>query len=150
MLMNTPSLKTVMTALVLVSISANAKSACPILVTSAAGKVYPEAKLSSCLEEKDHGKSQFEVKLRTKDARKIEMDMDSSGSILLTEEIVSVDSVSVEAKAAFAAKYSNEKINGVERQTKPDGSVTYELAFKQKGKRHEATFRKNGEFVELE
>ncbi len=53
--------------------------------------------------------------------------------------------------AAFEAKYPKTKASKAEKQTKADGTVTYEIAFKDaKGKKHEATFKEDGTFVEEE
>jgi hypothetical protein len=137
-------------AAMLATTQVQAKTKCPEPVSAAAVKAYPDARISGCKREVDSGKVQFEVKLDSKANGKVELDIDTTGSILLTEQIVPTDSVSQEALTAFKAKYPDAKISRAEKQTKADGSVTYELAFKEKGKKHEATFRGNGDFVELE
>lgn len=137
-------------AAMLMTAQAHAKTKCPEPVSAAALKAYPDSKVSACKREVDSGKVQFEVKLDSKADGKVELDIDTTGSILLTEQIVPTDSVSQEALSAFKAKYPDAKISRSEKQTKADGSITYELAFKEKNKKHEATFRQNGEFVEQE
>ena len=129
---------------------AHAMSKCPESVSGAAKQAYPDSKVSSCKLEKAEGKIQYEVKLVSKSAGKVELDIDSTGSILLTERIVPADSVAPAVMTAFKAKYPDSKLDRAEMQTKADGSVDYELAFKVKRKKHEATFRQDGEFVEEE
>jgi uncharacterized membrane protein YkoI len=129
---------------------AQAKSNCPAAVTAAVAKAYPDARTSSCKEEKEEGKTQYEVKIDTKDARKLELDVSPDGSILQTEEKVGVDTLPKAVQAAFEAKYPKVKGSKADKQTKADGKVTYELAFEDKGKKHEATFADDGTFVEEE
>ncbi len=137
-------------AILFIAIGTQAKPSCPTAITTSAESAYPGSKVSSCKKEKEDGKIQYQVDLKTKDSRKLDIDMDTTGTILLTEEIVPNDSVSQEAQTAFAAKYPKSKITKAERQTKADGAVTYELSFKEKGKKKEATFQQNGTFVEIE
>ena len=138
-----------MTGLILTA-QVHAKSKCPEAISGAVQTAYPESKISSCKQEKEDGKIQFVVSLASKTAGNVELDLDTTGSILLTEQIVPVDSVSKGAMSGFKSKYPGVKISRAEKQTKPDGSVTYELSFQDKNKKHDATFRQNGEFVELE
>ncbi len=128
-----------------------AKPGCPPPVKDAAQKAYPSSKVTACKEEKEKGKVQYEVKLETKKAKKLELDISPEGAVLLTEEEVATGSVPKAVTAAFEAKYPKTKASKAEKQTKADGSVTYEVAFKDaKGKRHEATFKEDGTFVEEE
>jgi len=128
-----------------------AKPACPPAVTDAAQKAYPSSKVTACKQEKDKGKIQYEVKLETKEAKKLELDISPEGSILLTEEVIAVSSTPQAVLKAFAAKYPQAKAASVDKQTHPDGTVTYEVAWKDaKGKHHEATFKDDGTFVEEE
>lgn len=126
----------------------NAK--CPATVLAAVEKAYPESKVSSCMREKEKGQYQYEVKLETKDEKNLEIDASPEGSILLVEENVALDSVPKAVISAFEAKYPKTQANRSEKQTKAGGAVTYELAFKYKGKGHEATFSKDGTFIEVE
>jgi hypothetical protein len=126
-------------------------AACPAAVKDAALKAYPSAKVTACKEEKDKGKVQYEVKLETKEAKKLELDISPEGAILLTEEPAALDLVPKAVTAAFQAKYPKMKASYAAKQTKPDGTITYELAWKDaKSKRHEATFKEDGTFVEEE
>ena len=137
-------------AVLVVSSAAWASAGCPANVTDAAVKAFPGAKVTSCKQEKEHGKVQFEVKLDTKDAKKMELDISPEGSVLLTEEKVPVETVPPVVMTAFGAKYPKAKAEHAEKQTKPDGTITYELAWTDKGKRHEATFGDDGKFVDEE
>ncbi|HEV7516267.1 MAG TPA: PepSY-like domain-containing protein [Thermoanaerobaculia bacterium] len=138
-------------ALLLAPGLAVAKTDCPAAVTDAAQKAYPAAKVTACKQEKEKGKVQYEVKLETQEAKKLELDISPEGSILLTEEAVAVDSVPKSVMAAFEAKYPKMKAAKADKQTQADGTVGYEIAFKDaKGKKHEATFKEDGTFVEEE
>jgi hypothetical protein len=128
-----------------------AKTDCPPPVKNAAQKAYPSSKVTACKQENEKGKVQYEVKLETKEAKKLELDVSPEGSVLLTEEKIATASVPKGVLAAFDAKYPKTKAATAEKQTKADGTVTYELAFKDaKGKKHEATFKEDGTFVEEE
>lgn len=129
---------------------AYAKSTCPASVTGGVQKAYPESKTKSCKQEKVEGKIQYEAVIKTKDARKIEIDLSPDGAILLTEEKVPMESLPAAVTTAFETKYPKDKILGAEKQAKTDGDVTFELAFKDNGKKHQATFKDDGTFVELE
>ncbi|HEV3075805.1 MAG TPA: PepSY-like domain-containing protein [Thermoanaerobaculia bacterium] len=126
-------------------------AACPAAVKDAALKAYPSAKVTACKEEKEKGKVQYEVKLETKEAKKLELDISPEGAVLLTEETAALDLVPQAVTAAFAAKYPKMKATRAAKQTRPDGTITYELAWRDaQGKRHEATFKDDGTFVEEE
>ncbi|HEY0511442.1 MAG TPA: PepSY-like domain-containing protein [Thermoanaerobaculia bacterium] len=128
-----------------------AKADCPSAVKEAVLKAHPGAKVTGCKEEKEKGKTQYEVKLATKENQKLEMDISPDGAVLVTEEVVPESSVPPAVMKAFGAKYSKMKAARAEKQTKADGTVTYEIAFKDaKGKKHEATFKEDGTFVEEE
>jgi hypothetical protein len=131
--------------------TAAAKTDCPSVVKDAAEKAYPSSKTTGCKQENEKGKVQYEVKLVTKEAKKLELDISPEGSVLLTEEVVAMDSVPKGVMSAFDTKYPKMKAARAEKQTKADGTVTYEIAWKDaKGKKHEATFKEDGSFVEEE
>ncbi|MDB4966154.1 MAG: hypothetical protein JWN44_1843 [Myxococcales bacterium] len=134
----------------LVGSSAWAKADCPANVTSAALKSHPTAKVTSCKQEKQKGKVQYEVVLESADAKKLELDLTPDGVVLLTEEAVPVESLPKGVMSGFAAKYPKAKAERAEKQTKADGAVSYEVAFHDNGKKHEATFAEDGKFVEEE
>lgn len=123
---------------------------CPSAVTSAALEHHAGATVSACKKENEHGKAQYDVKLLTKDGRKVELDISAAGEILLSEEPVSVDDLPQAVTAAFHAKYSGAKPTRAEKQTAADGKVTYEVAFALGAKKREATFAADGSFVEEE
>jgi hypothetical protein len=128
-----------------------AETDCPSAVKDAAQKAYPGSRVTSCKQEKEKGKVQYEVKLATKGEQKLELDISPEGSVLLTEEVVATGSVPKGVMSAFGAKYPKMKADRAEKQTTADGTVTYEIAFKDaKGKKHEATFKEDGTFVEEE
>jgi hypothetical protein len=130
---------------------AMAKIDCPTAVNDAAQKAYPSAKVTACKQETEKGKVQYEVKLVTKEAKKLELDISPEGSILLTEEAIATGAVPKEVLTAFEAKYPKMKAAKANKQTHADGTVTYEVAFKDaKAKKHEATFKEDGTFVEEE
>ena len=107
--------------------------------------------MTACKEEKAKGKVQYEVKLETKEASKLELDISPEGAVLQTEEPAALDLVPKAVTAAFAAKYPKMKATRAAKQTKADGAITYELAFRDaQGKGHEATFKDDGTFVEEE
>ena len=123
---------------------------CPGAVTAAVQKAHPGATVSSCKKEDEHGKQQYEVKLMAKDGRKLELDVDPAGAILLTEESVAVSSVPQVVIAALGAKYTAAKPTRAEKQTAADGTISYELAFTTGGKKKESTFKADGSLVEEE
>jgi hypothetical protein len=128
-----------------------AKTDCPSAVKGAVEKAYPNSKVTGCKQENEKGKVQYEVKLKTKEEQALELDVSPEGSVLLTEQVVAESSVPQAVMTAFGAKYPKMKAARAEKQTKADGAVTYEIAFKDaKGKKHEATFKEDGTFVEQE
>lgn len=130
---------------------AAAQPACPSPVKEAVQKAYSSSRMTGCKQEKEKGKLQYEVKIMTKEETHLELDVTPDGSILQTEQVVAANSVPQGVMAAFGAKYPKTKPARAEKQTKADGTVTYELAYKDaKGKKHEATFKEDGTFVEQE
>lgn len=123
---------------------------CPAAVKSAAVKAHPDASVTACKLEKEHGKTQYEVKLTGKAGEKLELDVSPDGNILLTEEYVDVKSVPPAVMDAFHGKYAGATLTRAEKQTAADGKVAYELAFAASGKKKEATFTSDGGFVEEE
>ena len=53
-------------------------------------------------------------------------------------------------RSAFKAKYPTMKIARAQKQTKADGTISYELGFVDKIKNREATFSGEGVFTEEE
>lgn len=126
-----------------------AKPSCPDSVADAVAKAHPGARVLSCRKETENGQPQYEVKLKSERGR-LELDVSPAGAIIQTEEKVPLSSVPASVLSAFAARYPKAKPTRAEKQTKADGKVTYELAFRRAGKRLEVTFDEAGKFVELE
>ncbi len=129
--------------------TALAAKPCPAVVDQAVRRLYPKAQVNSCKPEKDNGVVQYEVRL-TSDASKLELDLASDGSLLQTEERVSLAAVPDAVRSAFGTKYSGKKILAAEKQVKADGKTSFELAFSRAHAKHEATFTSEGKFVEEE
>jgi uncharacterized membrane protein YkoI len=131
-------------------LSAHANDSCPAAVKSAVMKTHAGAAIGSCKQEKVDGKVQYEVNIKTSDGKTLGLDVAPEGAILLTEETVGVASVPAAVGAAFATRYPKVNATAAEKQTKADGKVSYELAFKVKDKAKEATFDEAGNFVSEE
>ena len=129
---------------------AEAKLSCPTEVSASVEKAYPNAKVSSCKQENEDGKTTYEVKLEKKGARKLVLDVTPEGAILQTEKRIRLRAVPKAVREAFAKKYPTMRMSSAEEQTKADGAITYELGFMDKMKNHEATFASDGVFVEEE
>jgi Putative beta-lactamase-inhibitor-like, PepSY-like len=123
---------------------------CPTQVKAAVEKAHSAAKLQSCKREKENGQVQYEVKLEEKDGEKLEIDVAPDGTILQTEEKVSIASLPAAVSKAFATKYPGANPKGAEKQTHGDGKISYEIAFETDKGREEATFSDGGKFMEEE
>ena len=130
--------------------AAEAKRSCPAPVASAVEKAYPDSKIARCKKETDAGKTRYEVKLKGKRFRGLEIDVAPEGSILQTEEKVKVRSVPQVVLSAFGARYPTMKMARAQKRSKPDGSVSYEVIFMDKIKSHRVTFSSEGAFIEEE
>ena len=117
--------------LVLSSERSAAAGNCPSAVTAAALEAHAGATVASCKKGQEKGKTQYEVKLTTYHDRTVEL-----------------SAVPQAVMTAFNAKYAGAKPSRAEKQTTPDGRVTYELAFASGKKKQEATFTAEGSFVE--
>jgi uncharacterized membrane protein YkoI len=125
-------------------------SDCPPAVKAGVEKAHPGAKIESCKEEKEDGKVQFEVKIETKDGKKLELDVSPAGEVLETEEAIKLDAVPAKVMDAFKKKYPHATARGAEKQTKADGKVFYEIAFEDGKAKREASFAADGTFEEEE
>jgi hypothetical protein len=123
---------------------------CPPAVTAAVLKAHAGATITACRQEVEDGKTQYEVKITGKDARRIDCDVSPDGQILLTEEYLDVKDVPAAVMTAFAAKYAGAQATAAEKQTTADGKVTYEIAFGSGDAKKSATFDAAGKFVEEE
>lgn len=130
--------------------AAAAPSPCPAAIASAIEKRFPKSTVQTCKAEREHDKDQYEVVLTKAAGGRVEVDLSTTGDILQTEEVISVDKVPAAVMKAFAAKYPKAKATRAEKQTPATGKVSYELAFEASGKRKEATFNEDGAFVEEE
>jgi hypothetical protein len=130
---------------------AKSTSACTDAVKAAALKAYPDASIKSCKAEKAD-KTIIDVKITTKDKKKLEVHVAADGTINRTEETVDVKTVPDVVTKAFTAKYTAKvKPNHAHKVTLPDGKTQYELQFApSKGKKKTATFADDGTFVSEE
>ena len=128
------------------ALTVRAEAKCPSTVYEVVRKTYPSSKVSQCKEETEEGKLQYEVKLTTRESRALELDVSPEGVVLQTEEVVAVAAVPSAVIFTFKAKYPDATVARAEKQTKNNGSVTYEFAFQKKGMKHEATFKQDGTF----
>lgn len=132
---------------VLLAAGAQAKTKCPDNIKQAVQKDYPDAKVSSCKMKHEEGKSFYELKVKTSDAKKIDVDVNSEGKLIQAERKIKPDEVPAAVKTGFEQKHPGEKIRGAERQTHPDGTISYEVHFWDAGKKHEAVFKEDGSFI---
>jgi hypothetical protein len=123
---------------------------CPEAVTAAINKAHPASKVESCKKEVEKGTTLYEVKVTTKEASKLEVDVAPDGKILQTEEKVDLKTVPKAVMDGFTAKYKGVKATGAEKQIKADGSIQYELSFGAGKQRKEVTFSEDGKFLEEE
>jgi len=127
-----------------------ARGECPQMIKAAVEKSYPGATNQTCKQEKQGGKTLYEVDLTTKTGGKVELDMAPDGTVLQVEEQVSLDTVPSAVLKAFKDKYPGVNASGAVKQTRPDGKVFFEIAFETGGTKKEATFAAGGAFVEEE
>jgi opacity protein-like surface antigen len=137
-------------AVLLSAVASAAASDCPPAVAAAVQKAHAGVAIASCKQEKENGKTEFEVKLVATEGKRIELDVSPDGTILMTEQSVAVGDVPPAVMTAFAAKYGATAPARAEMQTSAEGKVTYELAFAAGAKKKEATFASDGSFVEEE
>jgi hypothetical protein len=90
---------------------------CPSAVTAAVHKAHADAAVTSCKQEHEKGKSEFEVKLATAGGQTMELDVSPDGTILLTEEPVALSAVPAEVMNALGSKYAGAK------PTRADGDL---------------------------
>jgi hypothetical protein len=126
------------------------KSECPSAVRAAVTKAFPGGKIRSCTAEKEDGRKQFVVTVDRKGASRVELDVLPNGKIIQTEQKISLGGVPAAVMKAFAVKYPGATAKRAERQTFPNGSVRFEIAFAVDKKTREATFTADGIFVEEE
>src|SRR5258706_3585284 len=119
-------------------------SPCPPNVTEAALHAHAGAVANECKQETEDGKLLYEVKVTLKDGKRLELEVDPDGTILLTEERIELAAVPPAVMTAFAAKFPGAKATAAEKQTAANGNVTYELAFGAGATQKETTFTADG------
>jgi uncharacterized iron-regulated membrane protein len=128
-----------MNPLILVLVAASSSATCPDAVTASIRKAHPGSQVTSCAMENE---TQYEVKISTKEGKKLEVDVKPTGEIIQTEETVSMALVPPAVLKAFAAKYPNEKAQSAVKETHADGKVFFEIEYGDGS----ATFSKDGVF----
>jgi hypothetical protein len=123
---------------------------CPAQVKAAAIKAQPTAKVEACKKEVEDGATQYAVKLSGAAGEKLEVDVSPDGRILLTEQRVALGTVPQAVLVALKAKHAGATPERAEKQTHPDGKVSYEIAFTAGKTTMEDTFNEDGTFVEEE
>jgi hypothetical protein len=123
---------------------------CPAAVTASMAKEFPGATISRCKAEHEDGRDQFEVKLDQSGGDKVEVDVAPDGTILQTEQAISLDQVPARVTNAFNAKYPGAKPTRAEKQVRAAKGTFYEIKFAAESKSKEATFAEDGTFVEEE
>jgi hypothetical protein len=123
----------------------------PAAVTKAFAARYP--KLAATRAEKNTAADKsvtFELAAEVAKDNKTEASFKDDGTFLEEEAIVPASTLPAAVAKAFAAKYPKAKTGRVEKQTKPDNTVTFEVAFETDKGTVEATFKGDGSFVEEE
>jgi uncharacterized membrane protein YkoI len=128
---------------------ADSRASCPAAVTGGVRKAFPRATIEACQAGHERGRDIFEVKATKATGERVEVDLAPDGTILQIEEKIAVDALPDAVKKAFAARYPGSKASGAEQQT-AGKDVRYEIAFQTDHGRKEATFSRDGSFVEEE
>jgi hypothetical protein len=134
-------------AAALAASAAQAKNKCPDAIKASVQRDYPDGKVSSCKERKTDGTFIYELKVKTADSRKLQVDVSPEGKLLQAQRKVDREEVPAAVRNAFQDKYPNCKIKSAQRQTHPDGAVSYQVDFWDNGKRHHAVFEENGAYL---
>lgn len=127
-----------------------ATGGCPAPVKAAVNKAYPGATVNSCKQEKVKGVVQYEVKLTTKDAGKLELDVAPDGKLLQTEESIAVEALPQAVTDGLHSKYKGVVPVSAEKLVLADGSVRYEVAFQSGKTKKEVTLSADGKILEEE
>ncbi|HZN54496.1 MAG TPA: hypothetical protein VFB67_04180 [Candidatus Polarisedimenticolaceae bacterium] len=126
-------------ALALALVSDARASKCPPPVAAAALAAHPGAKVTGCDREHENGTTHWDVELTGPDGRELACEVSPDGTLLLTEEPIAWSAVPPEVARAYAAAHGPDPPLSVSKQTRPDGSVAFEVEFKEGGRRREAT-----------
>lgn len=100
--------------------------------------------LAGLSEEKEKGKTVYEVETKGANGKTRDLLLDTTGTVIETEEEVDLDSIPEPAKAAIQKRLAGGTIQKVEKLTK-GSSVSYEAAIKTKsGKNTEVGVNADG------
>lgn len=108
----------------------------PPAVDSAVAALAPGAAIRGFAEEREDGRTYYEVELLVRGHRK-DVLMDASGTVVEVEEQVALDSLPAAVRAALAAQARPGRIAKVETLTKRGRLVAYEAQVVTAGKRRE-------------
>ena len=112
------------------------RSDLPPAVEKAVAEVSKSATIKGFNEEKEGGKTSYEVAMVVNGHTK-EVQIDPSGTVTEVEEEVALDSLPAEVKAGLAVKAGRGKIVKVESLTKKGMLVAYEAKVETAGKKSE-------------
>ncbi len=125
------------------------RSDLPLAVEKTVAEVSKGATIKGLNEEKEDGKTSYEVEMvvngHTKDVQ-----IDPSGTVTEVEEAVAMDSLSAEVKAGITAKAAGGKIVKVESVTKKGKLVAYEAKVETAGKKSEIQVGPDGKPLDHE
>ena len=123
-------------------------SDCPKAVTTSVEKAHAKSKIVSCSSEREHETLFYEVKIRTAEGGKLEMELSPDGAVPVTEERIAVGEIPAAVMNALRAAHTDAELTGAERHTSGDGKVSFELQFKSAGREHEMTVSAAGAVLE--
>lgn len=121
-------------------------TACPPNIAAAVATAYPDAPQKGCKAEHEDGKDIYEVVVIRTGGSEAEVELSPDGTILQTEEVISVVALPGTVATAFATRYPGQRPTRVEKIGIPNQPPRYEIAFGTK----EATFSEAGELIEEE
>ena len=124
----------------------------PKAVIDAVKTAHPDAKITGFEEEKEQGKTVYEVSLG-EGANKVELDVSPDGKILTTETVIALNAVPGEVQKAFgASKYGKWTVKKVEKvvDTGHEQDPRFEYQVSNAGKRAEVVFANDGKIVKEE
>ena len=94
--------------------------------------------------EKEDGVEQYEVESML-NGKTRDFDVDSKGTLLVTEEGTTIDAIPAAAKAGILKKLGDGKLGTIETFTKPGQPMMYEASYTdKKGKKHEVLLKADG------
>jgi hypothetical protein len=98
-------------------------------VKAAVEKTFPGASVKGCHPETEDGKAIYEVKLKTKDGRKVQMDVDPAGLVMQTGEVIILDAAPPTVVKTFKNTYKEAKVVTTEKWMMPGGKVNYRINY---------------------